>query len=833
VIKLAKLTCADFLTTFLVIAILGISPVHMQAKHTNKGVFRVASNPRQDKQQSQDVQSTEVEDQSPVEVPDLVEIIPLASALFDRLADLEKRISELVNVDSVEKGCAEIEANLEGPVAELEEIKAERHRGLNRLTRLRETISLETKSLENTNKPLRDAIRRLESWRTEWLAEKKQWAVWRSSLQKEEVLDQLELTFVKVDETIGGALVLILPRLNAMLASQERISQIEGKINAIISEVNSLIEGRKLETLMTESPPMFTAQYYAQFGSDMRYALERGLAEISWSSRRFFARQGWIIFIQICLALFISLTLYRKRHTLEKSERWSFLAVRPFSAGLFFFSMTAMLIYAYEGAPPIWSLANTAIAAVSFARLIGTVIKAAWKRHFVYGLMMVLIVLGLMDVLSFPLPLYRLFAVLTSLAGFFFCLRWARDSRRPKDSRFYTWALRLVSLFFAVIFVTEVWGKEPLALFVFSALIDSIATVLVFMLFLYMIHGGVDWLFRSSPLRRAAVFKDNMDDAIDSASRFFDTAIIGLVLIPALLMIWGVYDSLGEATKGLLGLGLNLRSHRITVGLLIVVAGIIYGTYFVSWILQKLLVDVTFARHRVAMGVRQSIARLVHYVVSLIGFLFALSTLGFEISKITIMLSALGVGIGFGLQGIVNNFVCGLIMLFERPVRVGDIIEIGGKWAEIKKIGTRATTVRTYDQADVIVPNADLIGNQVTNWTLSNRRARLIIPVGVAYGSDILRVMEILKACADENPNLAKQPPPQVLFLSFGESCLDFELRVIVPDADDRLSVRSQLHQEIDRRFRESNIEIAFPQQDLHLRSLDESIVLQSPKSKG
>jgi small-conductance mechanosensitive channel len=163
---------------------------------------------------------------------------------------------------------------------------------------------------------------------------------------------------------------------------------------------------------------------------------------------------------------------------------------------------------------------------------------------------------------------------------------------------------------------------------------------------------------------------------------------------------------------------------------------------------------------------------------------------------------------------------------------VGDIVEIGGKWAEIKRIGTRATTVQTYDQADLIVPNADLVANQVTNWTLSNRRARLIIPVGVAYGSDILRVMEILKACADEFPNLAKQPPPQVLFLSFGESSLDFELRVIVSDADDRMSVRSQLHQEIDRRFREANIEIAFPQQDIHLRSLDESIFLQPPKSK-
>jgi small-conductance mechanosensitive channel len=146
-------------------------------------------------------------------------------------------------------------------------------------------------------------------------------------------------------------------------------------------------------------------------------------------------------------------------------------------------------------------------------------------------------------------------------------------------------------------------------------------------------------------------------------------------------------------------------------------------------------------------------------------------------------------------------------------------------WAEIKKIGLRATTVQTFDQADVIIPNADLITNQVTNWTLSNRRVRLIIPVGVAYGSDVPLVMETLIACAKTSSNVAKAPVPQVLFLSFGESSLDFELRVWVLDADERMKVKSELHQEIDRRFREANIEIAFPQRDLHLRSLDESVL--------
>jgi small-conductance mechanosensitive channel len=423
-----------------------------------------------------------------------------------------------------------------------------------------------------------------------------------------------------------------------------------------------------------------------------------------------------------------------------------------------------------------------------------------------------------------------LLSVLTALAGIVFFVRWAGESRRLKESALYTWSLRLGALFFVAILATEIMGEDPLALFLFVSFMDSLATVLVFLLFMYLIHGAVEWLFRSSPLRRAAVFKENTDDTIDRVSHFFDTAVVLLVLLPALLMIWGVFDRLGEATTGVLTFGFTLGSFHITVGLLIVVAGILYGTYFVSWILQKMLIDVTLSKRKVAMGVRLSIARLVHYVISVAGFLLALSVLGFEISKITIFLSALGVGIGFGLQGIVNNFVCGLILLFERPVRVGDIVEIGGRWAKISRIGTRATTVHTYDEADVIVPNADLISSQVTNWTLNSRRARLIIPVGVAYGSDVEQVVELLRACARENPNIAKAPAPQVLFLSFGASSLDFELRAVVPDAESRLGVRSELHQEIDRRFREAGVEIAFPQHVVHLHSMDATSKAFSPE---
>jgi small-conductance mechanosensitive channel len=418
------------------------------------------------------------------------------------------------------------------------------------------------------------------------------------------------------------------------------------------------------------------------------------------------------------------------------------------------------------------------------------------------------------------------------MAAAFFCSRWARECVRLKNLAFYRWALRLISLFFAVIVLAEVWGKEPLATYLFISLLRSMAAVLIFLFFMHMIRGGLEWVFQTSALRRTKSLYKDTDALLRRVTRFIDLVIWGLVLLPAILVIWGVYDNLEEAAKGLLALGFNLGSQRMSVGLLIIAAGFVYGSFLLSWILQNLLVDEVLRRRGVERGVRVSMKRLVHYALIFVGFLLAISVLGFEITKLTIILSAFGVGIGFGLQGVVNNFVSGLILLFERPVRVGDYIEMGGNWSEIKRIGLRSTTVQTFDQADVIIPNADLVTNQVTNWTLSNRRARLIIPVGVAYGSDVPLVIETLKSCADAHSMVVKAPAPQVLFLSFGESSLDFELRVWIFDVDNRLTTQSELHQDIDRRFREGNIEIAFPQRDLHLRSADESIMFRPLENK-
>lgn len=215
---------------------------------------------------------------------------------------------------------------------------------------------------------------------------------------------------------------------------------------------------------------------------------------------------------------------------------------------------------------------------------------------------------------------------------------------------------------------------------------------------------------------------------------------------------------------------------------------------------------------------RYTVTTLLRYALAVIAVISVFSLLGLRWSELQWMVAALTLGLGFGLQEVVANFVSGLIMLFERPARVGDTITIGEYSGTVSKIRTRATTIVDWDNREVVVPNKMFITERLINWTLSDTMTRVVIPVGVSYSADPDRVMQALSEVAAEHPQVLSEPAPQVLFMRFGDSALDFELRAYVAVMRDRLVTISDLHRAIVRRFRDENIEIAFPQLDLHVR---------------
>jgi potassium efflux system protein len=234
------------------------------------------------------------------------------------------------------------------------------------------------------------------------------------------------------------------------------------------------------------------------------------------------------------------------------------------------------------------------------------------------------------------------------------------------------------------------------------------------------------------------------------------------------------------------------------------------------------ILEATLFRRR-GPGERYAYSTIVKYSVALAGVAIAFDAIGIGWSSIQWLVAAVGLGLGFGLQEIFANFVSGLIILFERPIRVGDTVTVGEVSGTVTKIRIRATWITAFDRKELVVPNKEFVTGRLINWTLSDAVLRIEIPVGIAYGSDTQRAIEVLKKVADESRRVLREPPPQVLFLGFGDSSLSFELRVFVRNVSQLFVTRHELHMGVDQAFREAGIEIAFPQRDLHVRSIPEN----------
>lgn len=244
---------------------------------------------------------------------------------------------------------------------------------------------------------------------------------------------------------------------------------------------------------------------------------------------------------------------------------------------------------------------------------------------------------------------------------------------------------------------------------------------------------------------------------------------------------------------------------------LVIVISLLVSKYVRKFFQRRVL-----SRFRLADGVQFTILRLIHYTLIVIGMLIALGVVGIPLTSLAVVFGLIGVGIAFGLQNITSNFVSGIILLFERPVSVGDYIEVSGSVGQVRAINMRSTTILTLDNITLIVPNSQLIENTVTNWSVGDPKIRITISVGVAYGSDTELVTKLLLKVAEDHPGVLSDPKPDVLFEEFGDSSLNFALRVWIPDTMSRFKISSDLNYAIDAAFRENDITIPFPQRDIH-----------------
>jgi small-conductance mechanosensitive channel len=384
------------------------------------------------------------------------------------------------------------------------------------------------------------------------------------------------------------------------------------------------------------------------------------------------------------------------------------------------------------------------------------------------------------------------------------------------------WLRAIAWLMLAVLVVALITGYSGFAAFLAQRFLSTVAVLGLLYLLVVLTHTTlVEHLAADTPRSRAAAASFGVNPRrLGLIASLVSGGICFILVVCALVLVVGPLEvtpaDFGDTLRRL-ALGFRIGDLNISFGAMLAAAAILVLALIVTRVLQSWLARQILPLTELEPSLQQSIAAVFGYVGVIAAIVLALSQLGIDLQKVALIAGALSVGIGFGLQSIVSNFISGLILLAERPIRVGDLIVVKGEEGYVRRIRVRATEIETFERASVIIPNAEFITGAVKNWTHANTIGRIIIKVGVAYDSDPDQVCEILLACAKEHPRVLDLPPSRALLLGFGESTLDFELRAFVDNVDASLVTRSDLHLAILRRFRAAGIVMPSPQREVRI----------------
>jgi small-conductance mechanosensitive channel len=389
---------------------------------------------------------------------------------------------------------------------------------------------------------------------------------------------------------------------------------------------------------------------------------------------------------------------------------------------------------------------------------------------------------------------------------------------RPGVSLF----VRGLTLFtLVVVILAYLVGFQNLSLYLAGATVWTLLGLLV-LWFLWLIGEVLIYHLLHPEGGRATYFfpaRAELVQRLYSLSRWVLSLGLGTGVVLWSLNSWGITPAQVAGAFEWTTWGPSLGPVKLTTLSIVGVILVLYLGFFLSRLVRALMLARIFPRTALDPGVQYTIATSVHYVILILAGMIALNILGFPLTNLALVAGALGVGIGFGLQNIVNNFLSGLILLFERPIKVGDMLVIDGQWGLVKEIRVRSTIFETFDRYVLIIPNSELVSNKVTNWTHCGADInRLALKVGVAHGSNVDQVRRLLLKICGANPRVVAEPPPQVYFMVYGDSSLDFTIWVHVRTPDDRLPATHELNRAIFEAFTEHGIEIPIPPRDLYIK---------------
>ena len=655
----------------------------------------------------------------------------------------------------------------------------------------------------------------------------KTWVSTRASAQAArapgQILQQIDATLA----TITAAQAKLQSERTALLDLQSRVGQAVTLCGTVLAQIGQIQQKAVADILVPEAPPIWQADLWTvaldAFPEHVRTIAIGHWADIVNYVRE--PREGSALHAALLIVLVLVFSAARRKiDGWEKSGAAASSAIsvfeRPYAAAL---ATTLVLVTSpFIQMPAVVRQLLTIVMLAPMLRLARPMVSAS-----VASAIFVFCILFVVDTLRQAFAgmqvVGRAMIVSETLAAMA-VLFWMRHhyrqiiAARAESSRlnFVKLVRLLVMIALAVGLFAGVAGYARLQRLLTPGILVGGVLALVTFAMLRVCGGAIALAFRVWPL--------SLLQMVEHHREFLERRIYWL-LIWAAVFAWlvrylnylGLLDPAWSLIQALLAAKLERGSIAISLGNVLEFFLIVWLAHLLSRFLRFVLQEDVYPRINLAPGLSYAASSLLNYIVLALGFVAALGVLGVDFNKVSILVGAFGVGIGFGLQSIVNNFVSGLILLFERPIHVGDTVEVGNLQGSVRRIGIRASVIHTGAGADIIIPNSQLVTDKVTNWTLSDRLRRVDLPIGVNYGADPKKVIELLEQVARAHPGVLPDPAPRALFMAYGDSSINFELRVWPRQFGLSAQVKSDLAAAVYDAVNAAGMSFPFPQREVRL----------------
>ncbi len=771
-------------------------------------------------------QAPETEPQ-PLETIRLSDVPSRAEVALALAAETETLLEPIANVVAAEERLPEAIAVFDVAYAEFEALDLEiaSVRRIRDLSQVWSRYQASLISAQSTLVPRREELQANLSSLRDSLG---LWERTRDSLADTELPEGVGERITSVLEILGTASANLEERLAALLTLETRVSEQLQRVNEVLRQLQDAEATARQRLLIRDTTPLWSFARQSTDESLIEQATDTYIGSTE-ALRQFLTGEvdHFILHVVLFLILLLSLAIL-KRWTLrwkvdnEALERAKFVLSRPVATATLLSLFATQFIY--EAVPDTVRELSIILTLVPILRLVPGIFRSA-VRSGLYGFLCLFFFGHVLTLIPEGTLLNRLVLLVISTAGVATLVWFLRRPPWP-DTHDLTpgWraarrCLQIGTILLGISAVGNVLGWLRLAnLLVGGTIYSAYGAVLA-----YALWAVLTGILAALPFTPLATRLRSLDEHGALITRRASAAIALFAVflwLRAVAVFFDVYEPLYGVAALILEASVAVGALSISLGKVLTVVLILWLAHLVSRVSRFLLQAEVFPRIGLQVGEAQAAATLTHYVIGAIAIVGAAAALGVTGTQIAMLIGALGVGIGFGLQNIVNNFISGLILIFERPIKVGDMVEVGQLLGTVQRIGIRASIIRTFDGADVVVPNGDLISKEVTNWTLSDQVRRRELSLGVAYGTPPEEVIKILAGVVKEHPVVLDSPEPMILFQGFVEGTMRFSLRYWMPIAGS-LQTASEVAVAANAALRAAGIRIPVPQREIVVRRQD------------